>query len=370
MQTKKRIIVGMSGGVDSSVSAHILKEQGHEVIGLFMRNWDSLLNNELNDQNQKDMCPQEEDYLDAQKVCQQLGIELIRKDFVQEYWDHVFKYFLDEFKQNRTPNPDIFCNKYIKFSAFLNYARNELKADYIAMGHYARIKFDQTTQEYQLLKGLDDSKDQSYFLSQLTQDQLKYALFPIGELHKTQVRKIAKELNLVVAEKKDSTGICFIGDRNFKEFLENYLPAKPGITVDANTKAEIGNHHGTYYYTLGQRKGLNLSGFKKPYFVVAKDVINNILYVANDNESKWLMHHNCDVEQVNWISKIKPNTTLKCMAKFRYRQPDMPVTITFINNQEIKVHSEQAARAITPGQAAVFYSDDVCLGSGIINQVY
>lgn len=368
MHNKKRIVVGISGGVDSAVSAYLLKKQGHEVIGLFMRNWDSLLNNELNNENLTNICPQEQDYLDAQKVCQELGIELIRKDFIKEYWDYVFSYFLDEFKNSRTPNPDIFCNKYIKFSAFLDYAIKELKADYIAMGHYAQINFDEATKEYQLLKGVDVNKDQSYFLSQLSQEQLKYTIFPIGNLTKPEVRIIAKDLKLSVANKKDSTGICFIGERNFKNFLDNYLPAKPGKTVDIKTKKEIGTHDGVYYYTLGQRKGLNLSGFKNPYFVVDKDVKNNILYVANENENGWLMHNNCLVNNINWISKDKPKT-IKCFAKFRYRQSDIPVKLTFINDNEIKVKSLQAVRAITPGQIAAFYLNDVCLGSGIVNTI-
>lgn len=365
---KKRIVVGISGGVDSAVSAYLLKKQGHEVIGLFMRNWDSLLNNELNNENLTNICPQEQDYLDAQKVCQELGIELMRKDFVKEYWDYVFSYFLDEFKNSRTPNPDIFCNKYIKFAAFLDYALKELKADYIAMGHYAQINFNQVTKEYQLLKGTDINKDQSYFLSQLTQDQLKYTMFPLGNLTKPEVRTIAQDLNLSVANKKDSTGICFIGERNFKNFLDNYLPAKPGKTVDIKTNKEIGTHDGVYYYTLGQRKGLNLSGFKNPYFVVDKDVKNNILYVANENENDWLMHNNCLVNNINWISKNKPKT-INCFAKFRYRQSDIPVKLNFINDNKIQVHALKAVRAITPGQIAAFYLNDVCLGSGIVVSV-
>lgn len=370
MYKKKRIVVGISGGVDSAVSAYLLKEQGHEVVGLFMRNWDSLLNNELNNESKNQtICPQEQDYQDALKVCQELGIKLYRKDFVKEYWDYVFQYFLDEFKASRTPNPDIFCNKYIKFSAFLDYARKELNAEAIAMGHYAQVRFNEKNQEYQLLKAADLNKDQSYFLAQLNQEQLKYTIFPLANLTKPQVRAIAKKLNLSVANKKDSTGICFIGDRNFKNFLTNYLPANPGQTVDIKTNKVIGEHHGVYYYTIGQRKGLNLSGFKNPYFVVDKDVQNNILYVANENENGWLMHTNCEVNQINWIAKKKP-TTLKCFAKFRYRQPDIPVSITFTNQDAISVEVLKPVRALTLGQAAVFYLDGVCLGSGIINKIF
>lgn len=372
MHKKKRIVVGLSGGVDSAISAYLLKEQGHEVVGLFMRNWDSLLNNELNNHNDY-ICPQEQDYLDAKKTADELGIELYRKDFVKEYWDYVFKHFINEFKASRTPNPDILCNKYIKFSAFLDYALKELNADYIAMGHYAKVRFNEKTQEYQLLKATDLNKDQSYFLSQLNQEQLKYAIFPLGELTKPEVRAIAKKNNLSIANKKDSTGICFIGERNFKEFLENYLPAKSGKTVDAKTQKVIGDHYGVYYYTIGQRKGLNLSGFKNPYFVVDKDVTNNILYVANENENKWLMHNNVIVNEINWISKEKPKT-LEAFAKFRYRQPDIPVKITFDTNEvgeeEIKIETLKPVRAITPGQEAVFYLNNVLLGSGTITKVY
>ncbi|WP_425377340.1 tRNA 2-thiouridine(34) synthase MnmA [Spiroplasma endosymbiont of Aleiodes alternator] len=370
MTEKKRIVVGMSGGVDSSVTAALLQAEGHEVISLFMRNWDSLLNNDLQGNNNQDICPQEQDYLDALSVCQKLNIKLERIDFVKEYWDNVFTYFLEEFKKSRTPNPDILCNKYIKFDAFLKYAQKNLKADYIAMGHYARINYNPITKQYQLLKGIDDNKDQSYFLCQLTQKQLKYSLFPLGNKTKTKVRELAKKYNLPTATKKDSTGICFIGNRNFQTFLTNYLPANPGKIVDINTKTTIGNHNGVYYYTLGQRKGINLSGMKVPYFVVEKDVTNNILYVANDNENKWLMNSGCTVKSLNWINNSTLKNSLKCNAKFRYRQSDIAVIINFINNDEIKVEFSEKIRAITPGQTAVFYDGDICLGGGVIDQIF
>lgn len=370
MTEKKRIVVGMSGGVDSSVTAALLQAEGHEVIGLFMRNWDSLLNNDLQGNNNQDICPQEQDYLDALTVCQKLNIKLERIDFVKEYWDNVFTYFLEEFKKSRTPNPDILCNKYIKFDAFLKYAQKNLQPDYIAMGHYARINYNPITKQYQLLKGIDDNKDQSYFLCQLTQKQLKYSLFPLGNKTKTEVRELAKIYNLPTATKKDSTGICFIGNRNFQTFLTNYLPANPGKIVDINTKTTIGNHNGVYYYTLGQRKGINLSGMKVPYFVVEKDVTNNILYVANDNENKWLMNSDCTVKSLNWINNSTLKNSLKCNAKFRYRQSDVAVIINFINNDEIKVEFSEKIRAITPGQTAVFYDGDICLGGGVIDQIF
>lgn len=370
MRNKKRIIVGMSGGVDSSVTAALLVEQGHDVVGLFMRNWDSLLNNDLEGNNNQDICPQEQDYLDALAVCKKLNIPLERIDFIKEYWDDVFTYFLDEFKKSRTPNPDILCNKYIKFNAFLKYARNTLQADYIAMGHYARIIYNKDISQYQLLKGKDDSKDQSYFLCQLNQDQLQYSMFPLGNKTKIEVRQLALAYDLPTAKKKDSTGICFIGNRNFQIFLANYLPANLGNIVDINTKKTIGTHHGVYYYTIGQRRGINLSGMKIPYFVVEKDAINNILYVANDNENNWLMATSCTVSDINWISKNKNDKTINCFAKFRYRQPDIAVTINVINDNNFKVNFSQPMRAVTPGQSAVFYDDDVCLGGGIINEVF
>lgn len=370
MKVKKRIIVGMSGGVDSSVSAALLQAAGHEVIGLFMRNWDSLVNNELQGNNNQDICPQEADYLDALAVCKKLNIKLVRVDFVKEYWDDVFLYFLEEFKKNRTPNPDILCNKYIKFTAFLKYAQNHLQADYIAMGHYARITYNPITNQYQLLKGIDSNKDQSYFLCQLNQKQLKYTLFPLGDKTKVEVRALAKKYNLPTATKKDSTGICFIGNRNFQTFLANYLPAKPGIIVDINSKTTIGHHNGVYYYTLGQRKGINLSGMKVPYFVVKKDATSNILYVASDNENKWLMNNGCTVKSVNWINNTILENTLPCFAKFRYRQTDVAVNISAINNDEFKVEFSEKIRAITPGQTAVFYDGDICLGGGIIDKVF
>ena len=252
----KKVVIGMSGGVDSSVAAIKLKEQGYEVIGLFMRNWDSLANMEYDAPSTSNICPQEEDYNDAKKVCDKLGIPLYRKDFVKEYWDYVFTYFLDELKHGRTPNPDIMCNKYIKFDMFRREAV-KLGADFIATGHYARIE------NGKLLRGVDDNKDQTYFLSQVSKEQLKNVLFPIGDMVKSDVRKIALDNGLITAKKKDSTGICFIGERNFTKFLENYLPNTPGDIVNIDTNEVIGKHIGLMYYTIGQRKGLDIGGTKK-----------------------------------------------------------------------------------------------------------
>ena len=270
-----KVIVGLSGGVDSAASCIKLIEEGYHVEAMYMRNWDSALNNDLlgNPTVMDEVCPQEKDYQDAKKVAEKLGIKLHRVDFIQEYWDSVFEYFLAEYRKNRTPNPDILCNKEIKFKAFLNKAM-DMGFDYIAMGHYARI----THEPLALYKGLDHNKDQTYFLSQLTNKQLEKALFPIGDLTKPEVRQIALDYNLSIAKKKDSTGVCFIGERNFKAFLENYLPAKPGnmMTLDGEV---VGRHDGLMYYTIGQRKGLGLGGAGEAWFVLGKDVKNNVLYV-------------------------------------------------------------------------------------------
>ena len=286
-----KVIIGMSGGVDSSVAAILLKRQGYEVIGLFMRNWDASLNNDIlgNPTINNDVCPQEQDYLDALKVCEQIGIPLQRVDFVKEYWDYVFTYFLDELKKGRTPNPDIMCNKYIKFDMFAKEAY-KLGADYIATGHYARIK------DGKLLRAVDDNKDQTYFLSQLSNKQLEHVLFPIGDLEKSEVRKIAEEYNLVTAKKKDSTGICFIGERNFKGFLQNYLPNQPGDIVDIETNKVLGRHVGLMYYTIGQRRGLNI-GTTDKIFVVGKDMDKNILYIAYGEDNPYLVSTSCVVDQ-------------------------------------------------------------------------
>ena len=356
-----KVVVGMSGGVDSSVAALLLQKRGYEVIGLFMRNWDASLNNDIlgNPTLNNNICPQEEDYNDAKKVCEKLNIPLYRVDFVKEYWDYVFTYFLDELKKGRTPNPDIMCNKYIKFDMFAKKAQ-ELGADFIATGHYARIK------DGKLLRAIDNNKDQTYFLSQVSKEQFKNVLFPIGDLIKPDVRKIAEDYQLITANKKDSTGICFIGERNFTNFLNNYLPNQPGKIVDIETNKEIGEHIGLMHYTIGQRKGLNIGGTSDRLFVVGKDLDKNILYVCLSGNNDYLISDSCIVEDVNWLENNKLD---KCTAKFRYRQNDNDVNLTWLDDGNILVKYPQGIKSVTPGQACVFYLDEECLGGGIIKDV-
>lgn len=353
-----RVVVGMSGGVDSSVAALLLKQQGYDVIGIFMKNWD--------DTDENGVCTATEDYEDVVRVCNQIGIPYYAVNFEKQYWEKVFTYFLDEYKAGRTPNPDVMCNKEIKFKAFLEHAM-ALGADYLATGHYARVAYRDG--EYQLLRGLDANKDQTYFLNQLGQAQLSKVLFPIGELQKAQVREIAKEAGLATAGKKDSTGICFIGERNFKQFLSNYLPAQPGQmqTLDGEVK---GAHDGLMYYTIGQRHGLGIGGSGEPWFVVGKNVKENILYVAQGFDNELLYSDAIVATNVNWVSGRKPSEPIACTAKFRYRQPDVPVTVEMIDETTARVSFEQRVRAVTPGQAVVFYNGEQCLGGGTIDQVF
>ncbi len=357
----KTVVIGMSGGVDSSVAAYLLKKEGYNVIGLFMRNWDSVINNDYlgNPNLDNDICPQEVDYNDAVEVCKKLDIPLHRVDFVKEYWDNVFTYFLDELNKGRTPNPDVMCNKYIKFDAFFKKAK-ELGADYIATGHYARVI------DGKLCKAVDDNKDQSYFLAYVDKNKFKEVLFPIGELTKPMVRKIAVELDLVTARKKDSTGICFIGERNFRNFLKNYLPNMPGDIVDIETKEVLGKHIGLMYYTLGQRRGLNLGGNELKHYVCEKDLKNNILYVANGDENKYLFTTSALVENFNFLTDDRPS---QCNCKFRYRQKDVSVNVEYLEDNMIKV-SYTNVKAVTPGQFCVLYNNDVCLGGGIIKETF
>lgn len=355
---KKTVVVGISGGVDSSVAALKLKEEGYNVIGLFMRNWDSTINNDYlgNPNLNNDICPQEEDYNDAVKVCEKLGIPLHRVDFVREYWDFVFTYFLDELKKGRTPNPDVMCNRYIKFDLFAKKAF-ELGADYIATGHYAKVI------DGKLAKAKDKNKDQSYFLAYVNRDIFKKVLFPLGDTLKPEVRRIAKENDLITAEKKDSTGICFIGERNFRKFLSNYLPNQPGKIINIETKQEVGKHIGLMYYTLGQRRGLNLGGNDNKSYVVSKDLKNNILYVASGDENKYLYSSKAIIENFNFLTdkRIK-----KCNCKFRYRQKDIPVEVEYIDDKTLSL--KYYAKAVTPGQFCVLYDNDICLGGGIIKE--
>lgn len=356
----KKVVVGISGGVDSSVAAILLKNQGYDVVGLFMRNWDTSINGDFlgNPDLNNDICPQEQDYNDALKVCEKIGIPLYRVDFVKEYWDYVFTYFLDELKKGRTPNPDIMCNKYIKFDMFAKEAK-KLGADYIATGHYAR------NVDGCLFRGKDENKDQTYFLSQVSKKQLENVLFPVGELTKDEVRKIAHEYDLVTADKKDSTGICFIGERNFKSFLENYLPNIPGDIVNIETNEVIGKHVGLMYYTLGQRRGLNIGGTKDRMFVAKKDLEKNILYVAMGDENKYLISYSAIIENVNLLNELPS----KCTAKFRYRQKDNEVFTKILPDGNVLVEYKSGVKAVTPGQACVFYNGEECLGGGIIKEI-
>ena len=356
----KKVIIGISGGVDSAVAAYLLKKEGYNVEGLFMRNWDSSVNNDINGNPtlNNDICTQEEDYNDAVKVCDKLGIKLHRIDFVKEYWDYVFTYFLDELKKGRTPNPDIMCNKYIKFDMFKKEAE-KLGADYIATGHYARMK------DGKLLRAIDDNKDQTYFLSQVSKKQLENVLFPIGDYLKKDVRKIATEQGLIVADKKDSTGICFIGERNFKKFLTNYLPNLPGNIIDIDTNNIVGEHTGLMYYTIGQRRGLNIGGNEDRLYVVGKNLNKNILYVSLGDDTKYLQTTEAIIEDINFISDLRPT---KCTAKFRYRQPDIDVEVEYLNDGNLLVKYDNV-KGVTPGQACVLYLDEECLGGGIIKEV-
>lgn len=357
MNKKERVVIGMSGGVDSSVAALLLKEQGYDVIGIFMKNWD--------DTDETGFCTATEDFEDVIRVCNQLDIPYYSVNFEDKYWDHVFTYFLDEYKKGRTPNPDVVCNKEIKFKAFLDHALS-LGADYVATGHYARVR--EQDGKIELLRGVDDNKDQTYFLNQLTADVLQKVLFPLGHLPKSDVREIAKEHELATATKKDSTGICFIGERDFKEFISEYLPAQPGkmMTLKGN---EIGSHDGLMYYTIGQRQGLGIGGPGDPWFVVGKNVKDNILYVEQGFDHEALYSDALIATDVNWIQPVDPTATFTCTAKFRYRQKDSKVHVTPLENGHVEVRFDVPERAITPGQAVVFYNGDVCLGGGTIDDI-
>ena len=368
-----KVLIGLSGGVDSAVAAYLLKKQGHEVVACFMRNWDALANNDYlgNPTINNDQCPQEKDYDDAVKVAEKLGITLLRHDYIKEYWDNVFSYLIREYENGRTPNPDIFCNKYVKFGPFLDFAK-EQGFDMIAMGHYAK-RVEKNGKVY-LYKAHDRNKDQSYFLSQIDQRQVSSCLFPLGDIDKDEVRRIAHELNLTsVMDKKDSTGICFIGERNFREFLKNYIPAQKGDIVDIATGRVIGHHHGAMYYTIGQRKGLGIGGISgeeaKGWFIAKKDIKKNILYAASGDENEYLFSDRCTVNNLNWITDI-PEEGKHLSAKFRYRQEDKGVTIHFVDKETIELIYDEPYKAVTPGQAAVLYDGDICLGGGLIDKTF
>jgi tRNA-specific 2-thiouridylase len=343
------------------IPPYLLQQQGYQVAGLFMKNWE--------EDDNEEYCSAATDLADAQAVCDKLGIELHTVNFAAEYWDNVFELFLAEYKAGRTPNPDILCNKEIKFKAFLEFAAEDLGADYIATGHYVRRRdIDGTTQ---LLRGVDTNKDQSYFLYTLSHEQVAQSLFPVGELEKPEVRKIAEQLDLATAKKKDSTGICFIGERKFRDFLGRYLPAQPGkiMTVDGE---EIGQHQGLMYHTLGQRKGLGIGGTKDggedPWYVVEKDLENNVLLVAQGHDHPSLYSQGLIAQQLHWVDRKTVTEPFRCVVKTRYRQPDIACTVTPIDDERIEVRFDEPVAAVTPGQSAVFYIDEVCLGGGVIEQ--
>ena len=367
-----KVMLGLSGGVDSAVAAYLLKKEGYDVVCCFMRNWDAMANGDYlgNPTVNDDQCPQEKDYQDAQKVAAKLGLPLIRVDFIKEYWDHVFSFFIEEYEHGRTPNPDILCNKYIKFDAFLNFAKKN-GCDMIAMGHYASR--EEKDGHFYLKKCADTNKDQTYFLSQINEEQIRSCLFPLGNISKVEVRKIAHELDLdSVMDKKDSTGVCFIGERNFREFLKNYIPAQSGNIIDIDTGKIIGTHRGVYYYTIGQHKGLGIGGISGEtatgWFIVKKDAKKNILYVTRGDTQQYLMSNKCVVTKLNIIN---PNEKFpqEVGAKFRYRQPDHPAVITLKDDKIICTYDYY--KAVTPGQEAVFYNKDgLLIASGTIDEVY
>ena len=355
-----KVIVGMSGGVDSSVAAYLLMEQGYQVEGLFMKNWD--------EDDGTDYCTAKEDLADAQSVCDSLGINLHSANFAAEYWDNVFEHFLKEYSAGRTPNPDVLCNREIKFKAFLEYA-SELGADFIATGHYVR---KQTVDaETFLLKGLDNNKDQSYFLCEVDESCLAKSLFPVGELDKPEVRAIASRLGLSTHDKKDSTGICFIGERKFKDFLEQYLPAQPGVIENVDGHA-IGNHSGLMFYTYGQRQGLGIGGVtdhdEAPWYVVDKDLERNVLLVAQGSDHEMLFSSRLLASKPAWVNAAPQNMPLNCTAKIRYRQPDQECQISMLEDGQLQVDFTKPQRAVTPGQYVVLYKDERCLGGAIIEQ--
>lgn len=356
--TAPHVIVGLSGGVDSSVAALLLQQQGYKVEGMFMKNWE--------EDDSEDYCSAAEDLADARSVSESLGLPLHAVNFSAEYWDRVFSHFLREYEAGRTPNPDILCNREIKFKAFLDHAL-KLGADYIATGHYARV--DSKDGRFRLLKGRDSGKDQSYFLYTLGQQQLSRSLFPVGELEKHEVRHIAEEHHLVTFDKKDSTGICFIGERNFREFLSRYLPAQSG-EIQTPEGRVIGHHSGLMYYTLGQRQGLGIGGVPgtndDPWYVVAKDMEHNILIAAQGHNHPLLFSQSLKASQLSWVDGTGPVAPYRCRAKTRYRQPDQACTITRLENDQCEVVFEEPQRAVTPGQSVVFYDGEVCLGGGVI----
>ncbi|MBR7091083.1 MAG: tRNA 2-thiouridine(34) synthase MnmA [Clostridia bacterium] len=361
MQKNETIVVGMSGGVDSSVTALLLKEQGYNVVGLFMKNWE--------EKNANGVCTATQDYDDVRRVCDKIGIPYYSVNYSKEYYERVFEYFLDSYKKGWTPNPDVLCNREIKFGPFLDQALR-LGADKVATGHYAKL--DQDGDNYLLKKATDKNKDQSYFLHQLRQDQLRYAMFPLQDLTKPQVRELAKKAGLITATKKDSTGICFIGERNFKQFLSQYLPNQPG-EIKSTTGVSLGKHDGLMYYTLGQRRGLGIGGVAnstgEAWFVVDKDLTTNTLIVTQGDESS-LYSAGLIARDCNWIPKLPTQKEFHCYAKFRYRQADQKVKVQILDDDSMRLVFAEPQKAITLGQYAVLYDEDEnCLGGGEISEI-
>lgn len=358
-----KILVGLSGGVDSAVAAHILKEQGHDVTCAFMRNWDSLTNNDImgNPTINDDQCSQELDYDDALKVANHLGLPLLRVDYVQEYWENVFSSFLKQTEKGFTPNPDILCNQFVKFDAFFKFM-DDHGYDALATGHYA-ISRDGT-----MFKGKDHNKDQSYFLSRVRPDVLPRVIFPLGDLSKPEVREIALSLDLPVATKKDSTGICFIGERQYKDFLKNYLTDVEGDIIDVDTGDFLGHHSGVMFYTIGQRHGLDISAHVGPWFVVGKDMSTNQLFVGKGSDHPKLFAGAAVIGELNWFSKDRSNRRAK--AKFRYRQQDLDVAIKHLPDGTLEVTMIDPVKSVTLGQEAVFYDGEEVLGGGQIVRVF
>ena len=361
MQKNETIVVGMSGGVDSSVTALLLKEQGYNVVGLFMKNWE--------EKNANGVCTATQDYDDVRRVCDKIGIPYYSVNYSKEYYERVFEYFLDSYKKGWTPNPDVLCNREIKFGPFLDQALR-LGADKVATGHYAKL--DQDGDNYLLKKARDKNKDQSYFLHQLCQDQLRYAMFPLQDLTKPQVRELAKKAGLITATKKDSTGICFIGERNFKQFLSQYLPNQPG-EIKSTTGVSLGKHDGLMYYTLGQRRGLGIGGVAnstgEAWFVVDKDLTTNTLIVTQGDESS-LYSAGLIAKDCNWIPKLPTQEEFHCYAKFRYRQADQKVKVQILDDDSMRLVFAEPQKAITLGQYAVLYDEDEnCLGGGEISEI-
>jgi len=357
--TPVKVTVGMSGGVDSSVAALLLKEAGHDVRAIFMQNWD----------DSDDQCTARQDYRDAMAVCRRLDIELTTVNFEREYWDRVFAHFLEEYSAGRTPNPDILCNKEIKFKAFLEHAK-ERGSDFIATGHYAQRSTGSAQQAVQLLRGLDTNKDQSYFLYTLGQNELQSALFPVGHLEKPEVRRLASKAGFHVSTKKDSTGICFIGERKFSEFLSEYLPAKPGDIISDDGKV-IGRHQGLMFYTLGQRQGLGIGGSKEgvdePWYVLDKSLSSNHLIVGQGHDHPHLYRSSLNTHGLHWCAGSAPGDHFECTAKVRYRQSDQQASVRIKADDCAIVDFAQPVRAITPGQSIVFYQGESCLGGGVIS---